>query len=72
MQASLLETQPAPNTHYLWEGILFDLSTLEPLCVIQTKPFKPGNENKTSYIDQVFDKMSKEKILVRHKSLKPF
>ena len=32
--------------NYLWESILFDLHTLEPLCVIQTRPFKPGQENK--------------------------
>ena len=72
MQASLLETRPTSDTHYLWESILFNLNTLEPLCVIQTRLFKPGHENKTSYRYQVLDKMKKEKILVRQKPLRPF
>ena len=71
MQAILPGIDSA-HGNYLWESILFDLNALEPLCVIQTRPFKPGQENKASYVYQVLEGMKKGKILARQKSLKPF
>lgn len=64
MQADLSEAESS-KTRYIWECILFDLYTLEPLCVIQTKPFNPGKENKAAYIYKILDKMKKEGILVK-------
>jgi len=64
MQADLSKTGSFKKL-YIWECILFDLYTLEPLCVIQTKPFTPGKENKAAYINKILDKIKKEKILVK-------
>ena len=73
MQANLSESV-SPHGDYLWESILFDLNTLEPLSVIQTRPFKPGREKETDFIYQIVGKMRKEKILSKQdiQPLKPF
>jgi len=73
MQANLPETESS-HGNFLWESILFDLNTLEPLSVIQTRPFKPGREKDTDFIYQIIGKMRKEKILVKQdiQPLKPF
>jgi len=73
MQADLSEPE-SPHGNYLWESILFDLNTLEPLSVIQTRPFKPGREKETEFIYQLVGKMSKEKVLVKQeiREAKPF
>lgn len=74
MQADLSAEALDANTRYMWECILFDLNTLEPLCVVQTRSFKPGNENKSFYLTRILDKLKREKILYQQKSrsLKPF
>lgn len=78
IQADLSEKKPINNISYLWESILFDLGTLQPLCVIQTQSFNAGREtnNGYKYVRQILDKMKKEKILVKQdnttRTLKPF
>lgn len=71
MLADLSANEPATYTHYLWEGILFDLRTLEPLCVVQTRPFEPGKEKQAEFASDIFAKMKKEKILNKQNELKP-
>jgi len=65
------------KTSYFWEIILFDLLTLQPQYVIQTKPFNPAKENiNTGFLNQGIRKMIKEKIIRKQngvtKKLKPF
>ena len=74
MQADLSANTPTDSTFFFGEGILFDLRTLEPLAVIQTKPLVPGNEDIQAYLFRILDKMKKEKILVKQKerTLKSF
>ena len=74
MQADLSANTPTDSTFFFGEGILFDLRTLEPLAVIQTKPLVPGNEDIQAYLFRILDKMKKEKILVKQieRTLKSF
>lgn len=65
MQADLSKTEQATGTLLLGEGILFDLRTLEPLCVIQTKPIEPNKENIPGYLYPILNKMKKEKVLTK-------
>ena len=74
MQADLTENKPDSGTFFLGEGILFDLRTLEPLHVVQTRPIQPDNKNIPAYLYPILNKMKKEKILVKqnNKALKSF
>ena len=74
MQADLSVMKLDSGTFFLGEGILFDLRTLEPLHVVQTRPIEPGNKNIPAYLYPILNKMKKEKILVKqnNKTLKSF
>src|SRR6185503_4255275 len=73
MQADLSGTEPH-NGKYVWESILFDLNTLEPLYVVQTRPFEPGREKQTDFIYQIIARMRKDKMLIKQDipQAKPF
>jgi hypothetical protein len=63
------------QSDYFWEAILFNLSTLEAECTIQSPSFS-SRENKIDgqFEKQIVRKMIKEKILRTQniKRLKPF
>jgi hypothetical protein len=66
-------TQPeGAGDRYYWESILFDLSTLEALCVVQAKPSDKAKQFETaSDIDKrLIQRMIKEKTLKKQKVVK--
>ena len=75
IQADLVDKNPSLKSDYFWEAILFNLSTLEAECTIQSASFSsPENEIASQFEKQVVRKMIKEKILKKQniKKLKPF
>ena len=75
IQADLADNNLNVKTDYFWEAILFNLSTLEAECTIQSSTFNsPENEIASQFDKQIVRKMIKEKILKKQevKALKPF
>jgi hypothetical protein len=75
IQADLTDKKSNMKSGYFWEAILFNLSTLEAECTIQSSFFKsPDNSVADQFEKQVVKKMIKEKILKMQdvKTLKPF
>lgn len=56
---------PGMKKKYFWESILFNLSLLEPECVIRSRSFAPGKEQQEGdeFIKRLIAEMSKKKIL---------
>jgi hypothetical protein len=57
------------GTQQFWECILFDLSTLDPRCTIQTRSFVPLTEQSTrdEFVNQIVQKMVKERVIRKQK-----
>jgi hypothetical protein len=75
IQADLVYKDLTVKSDYFWEAILFNLSTLEVECTIQSSFFSlPENKIASQFEKQVVKKMIKEKILRNQnvKPLKPF
>lgn len=75
IQADLTKAGTIPHELF-WEGILFDLRTLQPVCVVHTRTFKPVAQFDIQR-DLVFDllaRMRKEKALTMQSGsrLRPF
>ena len=75
IQTDLVDINSTEKSDYFWEAILFNLSTLEAECTVQSASFR-FSENKIAgqFEKQVVKKMIKEKILKKQniKKLKPF
>lgn len=72
-------TNSNENLHVFWESVFFDLSTLEPLYAIKTKPFASGSAESLAqeYGKIIVKSMVENKILHKQpkpdsKTLKPF
>ena len=75
IQADLRDKNSTPKSDYFWEAILFNLSTLEAECTIQSTSFSlSGNYIAGQFEKQIVKKMLSEKILAKQdlKMLKPF
>ena len=75
IQADLTNKNSTLNSEYFWEAILFNLSTLEAECTIQSTTFSvSGYKIAGLFEKQLVEKMIKEKILKKQniKKLKPF
>jgi hypothetical protein len=74
IQADLAASRVAPNepAHYIWEGILFDLATLQPLYAIQSQPLEPASieSNVPKYASGMVTLLLRKKILTRQKQPK--
>lgn len=67
IQANLDTSAIDPKVEYYWESILYDLNKLEPEYVIQTRPFKPGQEERMGkvFIQGIVQRIEKENALNR-------
>ena len=75
IQADLVDSSRNMKPDYFWEAILFNLSTLEVGCTIQSSSFSsPENEIASQFDKQIVRKMVKEKVLKKQniEKLKPF
>ena len=75
IQADLVDKNSSVKGDYFWEAILFNLSTLEAECTIQSSSFSsPENKISSHFEKQVVKKMIKEKVLKNQNAnpLKPF
>jgi len=75
IQADLVDKNFTVKSEYFWEAILFNLSTLEAECTIQSSSFNSLDDKKAGQFEkQVVKKMIREKILRKQniKTLKPF
>ena len=75
IQADLTNKNSTLKSEYFWEAILFNLSTLEAECTIQSATFSASDYAKAGLFEkQVVKKMVKEKILKKQnaKKLKAF
>lgn len=75
IQADLSVHTRQPEGTYFWEAILFNLSTLEAECTIQSPAFTSPDYNMAHEFEQLLvEKMLREKILKRQNipALKPF
>ena len=75
IQADLADKNSAPKSDYFWEAILFNISTLEAECTIQSTSFSLSGYNIAGQFEkQIVKKMLSEKILRKQdlKMLKPF
>ena len=75
IQADLVDKNSTEKGDCFWEAILFNLSTLEAECTIQSASFSlPENKIAGQFAKQIVKKMIKENILRNQnvKSLKPF
>ena len=75
IQADLVDKNFTVTGNYFWEAILFNLSTLETECTIQSASFSSMEDKIASQFEkQVVKKMIDEKILKKQniKKLKPF
>ena len=64
IQADLVDSNQNMKTDYFWEAILFNLSTLEVGCTIQSSSFSsPENKIAGQFDKQIVRKMVKEKVL---------
>jgi hypothetical protein len=69
IRADLTDNKPDNNGSYFWEAILFNLSTLEAECTIQSRPFASPYEAKArDFEKQVINKLMKQKILEKQKN----
>lgn len=72
-----LQNQPDSNskdTQYLWECILFDLSTLQPLYSAQTRSFDPAltTSEAQGYANRMVNLLLKEKLIAKPEPVKAF
>ena len=75
IQADLSNRSSGKQNTYFWEAILFNLSTLEAECTIQSRSFTSiAYSNVAEFENLLIKKMLKEKILQRQNNviLKPF
>lgn len=75
IQADLGDKDFTVKSDYFWEAILFNLSTLEAECTIQSSSFSLSESEVAGRFEkQIVKKMIKEKILKKQniKRLKPF
>ena len=75
IQADLGEKNSTVKSGCFWEAILFNLSTLEAECTIQSASFSLSGDNIAGQFEkQIVKKMIKEKILRKQevKTFKPF
>jgi hypothetical protein len=72
-----LQNQPdsnAKDTQYMWECILFDLSTLQPLYSAQTRSFDPAltTSQAQGYANRIVSELLKSKLIAKPEPVKAF
>ena len=75
IRADLVDKEIETKDGYFWEAILFNLSTLEAECTIQSRPFNSPYESKArDFEKQLINKLMKQRILEKQKAehKKPF